>query len=212
MDGFLDAFGADAISLQTSLSNRSNAMFVPTCVEEALVANSCVSVIPGIFLIPLYELLLFLDPINCNKIFKSGPPTSAVIEIRIALKRIMCIRDNGVVDVLRYSFSESAKSALVLYAKSFPTGQTSARRGSALVNSSLAGSNSVPAKSIASLPTTANSRASSQAASEIISFDAYDSVENKPNEALPAAFVMQEELDHGNLMKLYYCSGVYNHR
>ena len=68
----------------------------PTCIEESLVANGYISVIPG-------------------------PPTSAVIAMKITGKRIVCIRDNGVVDLYKYGYTESTKSALSMYIKMYPS-------------------------------------------------------------------------------------------
>lgn len=129
----------------------------PVSVEEALVANSCVSVIPG-------------------------PPTSAVIAIKITGKKMICVRDNGVVDVYRYGCSESVKAALNLYAKLHPSGPA-ARRGSVLrsgqipvAHATTAVSTDTAAPSIATLMRR-ESLTETSLNPDIISFDAFDSGE-----------------------------------
>ncbi len=117
----------------------SSGLMVPTCIDEALVANSCVSVIPG-------------------------PPSSSVVEIKISNHKMLCIRDNGIVDVFKYGMSDSTKIALAQYAKLHPQGVGS-RRGS---------TTSASAQNITGAPVNPHpSPPFSQP--DIISFDALDS-------------------------------------
>ncbi len=120
-------------------------MLTPTCIEEALVANSCITVVPG-------------------------PSTSCVIEINIGPKRITCIRDNGVVDMLKFGYSESAKTALLSYAK---LQSTIARRGNTSINQQTS------TATVSSNSTIGTEKPSVQ--QDIISFDAFDDGRTLPS-------------------------------
>ena len=134
------AGGADAL-----FASAQPGLTPPTCIEEALVANSCVSVIPG-------------------------PPTSAVICIKIAGKKLTCVRDNGIVDVYKYSFTESAKVALVQYARMHSSAGAAGRRGSTLRNGQQAGEDTTT-----TVPTRPEPPLLDHP--DIISFDAFDNSE-----------------------------------
>lgn len=131
----------------------------PTCIEEALVANSCASVIPG-------------------------PPTSAVISIKIAGKKLTCVRDNGIVDVYKYSFTDSAKAALVQYAKMHNAGPAG-RRGSAVRNGPQGGDE------VASLAP-ARVEPALLEHPDIISFDAFDNSESVGHMPSPGEVAHEE--------------------
>lgn len=138
------------------------------CIEEALVVNSCASVVPG-------------------------PPTSAVIAIKIAGKKMTCVRDNGVIDVYKYGFTESAKMALAAYAKMYPGGPLG-RKGSVLPSSAgntdnavLAAARTVHPNDMSVYCATPSGQSESEAQQEpdIISFEAFDMVENTISKRAP---------------------------
>jgi hypothetical protein len=113
----------------------------PTCIDEALCANSIASVVPG-------------------------PPSSAVIEIKITNKKLICIRDNGVVDVYKYSMSDSVKTALGLYLK-LHSGPSRRRSASGSITSAAAAHQTITSSA-------SSSRIIIADGADLISFDAFD--------------------------------------
>ena len=115
----------------------NNGSCIPSCIEEALVANSAVTVVPG-------------------------PPSSAVVEFKISRDKIICIRDTGIVDLIKYGMSESSKVALNQYSKQHPPGShvrsAGSLRGSVTQVNAPGGVPTIPVS----------------ASADIISFDALD--------------------------------------
>jgi hypothetical protein len=115
----------------------NNGSYTPSCIEDALVANSAVTVVPG-------------------------PPSSAVVEFKFARDKIICIRDTGIVDLIKYGMSESSKVALNQYSKQHPPGSQVRRanslRGSVTQANTTGGVSTVPAGALG----------------DIISFDSLD--------------------------------------
>jgi hypothetical protein len=110
-----------------------------------------------------------------------------VIEIKITNKKLICIRDNGVVDVYKYSMSDSVKAALGLYLK-LHSGMPSRRRSSSGSITSAAAAQSIATSA-------SNSRIIVADGADLISFDAFDGTtpasaptpSSVPTEASPAS-------------------------
>lgn len=126
----------------------------PTCIDEALCANAVASVVPG-------------------------PPSSAVIEIKITNKKLICIRDNGVVDVYKYLMSDSVKTALGLYLKLHSGGPSRRRSSSGSVPNAVA-----PQQAITASASTGRIIVADGA--DLISFDAFDGAPSVSSTTSPA--------------------------